>query len=186
VIEAGLGDLVTVYNQDYRDLDGVYDKLVSIEMIEGVGWRGLDKFFATCARLLRPDGTMALQAIVIEDRSYERAKTRDDLVKRLIFPGGCLPSIEAICRSITAASDLRVVHLEDIGRNYAETLRRWRGNLEANAGAVEALDLGESFRRLWHMYLCYCEAAFLERHVSDVQVILTRQDWRGRLGAGAT
>jgi len=182
VVDAGLGDLVTVCNQDYRDLDGVYDKLVSIEMIEAVGWRELDTFFSTCARLLRPDGTMALQAIVIEDRSYERAKTRHDLVKRLIFPNGCLPSIEAISRSTTAASDLRIVNLEDIGRHYAETLRRWRANLEVNAGAVEALGLGETFSRLWHMYLCYCEAAFLERHISDVQVILARQGWRGRLG----
>ena len=186
VVDAGVGDLVTVCNQDYRDLDGVYDKLVSVEMIEAVGWRQLDTYFATCARLLRPEGTMALQAIVIEDRSYERAKHRDDLIKRLIFPGGCLPSIGAISRSVTAASDLRVVQLEDIGRHYAETLRRWRANLEANAEPVEALGLGESFSRLWHIYLCYCEAAFLEHHVSDVQVILARPGWHGRLGNDAS
>jgi cyclopropane-fatty-acyl-phospholipid synthase len=185
VADAGLGDRVTVCNQDYRDLGGVYDKLVSIEMIEAVGWRQLDTFFATCARLLRPEGLMALQAIVIEDGSYERAKDHDDLVKRLIFPGGFLPSIEAISRSVTSSTDLRIVDLEDIGRHYAETLRRWRTNVEAHAAQIDDLGLGEAFSRLWHIYLCYCEAAFLERHVSDVQVILARATWRGPLGPGA-
>jgi cyclopropane-fatty-acyl-phospholipid synthase len=172
---------VTVCNDDYRDLGGIYDKLVSIEMIEAVGWRRLGTFFSTCAGLLRPDGLMALQAIVIDDRSYERAKGRDDLVKRLIFPGGFLPSIEAISRSITSHTDLRIVDLEDIGRHYAETLRRWRANVDANTEAVIALGLGEEFVRLWRLYLSYCEAAFLERHISDVQVVLARARWRGPL-----
>ena len=184
VADAGLGDRVTVCNQDYRDLGGTYDKLVSIEMIEAVGWRQLDTFFATCAGLLRPEGVMALQAIVIEDGSYERAKNRDDLVKRLIFPGGFLPSIEAITRSITSSTALRIIDLEDIGRHYAETLRRWRVNVEAHAEEIKELGLGEAFLRLWHIYLCYCEAAFSERHVSDIQVILTNAGWRGRLGSG--
>jgi cyclopropane-fatty-acyl-phospholipid synthase len=184
VVDTGLKDLVTVRNEDYRDLDGVYDKLVSIEMIEAVGWRQLDTFFLTCAGLIRPEGLMGLQAIVIDDRSYERSKGRDDLVKRLVFPGAFLPSIEAIARSITARTDLRIVDLEDIGRHYAETLRRWRENVEDNAGAVGALGLGEAFDRLWHIYLCYCEAAFLERHVSDVQIVLARSQWRGQLGQG--
>jgi cyclopropane-fatty-acyl-phospholipid synthase len=184
VADAGLGDRVTVCNQDYRDLGGVYDKLISIEMIEAVGWRQLDTFFSTCARLLRPEGLMALQAIVIEDGSYERAKDRDDLVKRLVFPGGFLPSIEAISRSVTSNTDLRIVDLEDIGRHYAETLRRWRANVEARAEQIHGLGLDEAFSRLWHIYLCYCEAAFLERHVSDVQVILARPAWRAPLGPG--
>jgi len=184
VADAGLGDRVTVCNQDYRDLGGTYDKLVSIEMIEAVGWRQLDTFFATCAGLLRPEGVMALQAIVIEDGSYERAKNRDDLVKRLIFPGGFLPSIEAITRSITSSTALRIIDLEDIGRHYAETLRRWRVNVEAHAEEIKELGLGEAFLRLWHIYLCYCEAAFSERHVSDIQVMLANAGWRGRLGLG--
>jgi cyclopropane-fatty-acyl-phospholipid synthase len=184
VVDAGLADRVTVCNEDYRDLAGVYDKLVSIETIEAVGWRQLGTFFATCAALIRPDGLMALQAIVIDDRSYERAKGRDDLVKRLVFPGGFLPSIEAISRSITSRSDLRIVDLEDIGRHYAETLRRWRANIDAHARDIDALGLGEAFSRLWRMYLCYCEAAFLERHVSDVQIVLARAGWRGSLGVG--
>ncbi len=184
VADAGLGDRVTVCNQDYRDLGGVYDKLVSIEMIEAVGWRQLDTFFSTCARLLRPEGIMALQAIVIEDGSYERAKDRDDLVKRLVFPGAFLPSIQAISRASTLSTDLRIVDLEDIGRHYAETLRRWRANVEANAEHIDDLGLGEAFSRLWHIYLCYCEAAFLERHVSDMQMILARPAWRAPLGPG--
>ena len=184
VADADLGDRITVCNQDYRDLDGTYDKLVSIEMIEAVGWRQLDTYFSTCARLLRPNGLMALQAIVIEDLSYERAKGHDDLVKRLIFPGGCLPSIEAISRSLASSTDLRIIDLEDIGQHYAETLRRWRANVDANAEKINDLGLGEAFRRLWHIYLCYCEAAFLERHVSDVQLVLARSGWRGPLASG--
>ena len=171
-------------NQDYRDLDGTYDKLVSIEMIEAIGWRQLNTFFSTCARLLRPNGLMALQAIVIEDGSYERAKAHDDLVKRLIFPGGFLPSIEAISRSIASSTDLHIIDLEDIGHHYAETLRRWRGNVDANAEEINDLGLGEAFSRLWHIYLGYCEAAFLERHVSDVQLVLARSGWRGPLAFG--
>ncbi len=181
VREAGLQDRVRVVNRDYREIGGVYDKLVSIEMIEAIGWRQQDTFFSTCARLLRPDGVMALQAIVIDDRSYERATTHRDFIKEMIFPGGFLPSIESIVRSSTASSDLRVVDLEDIGRHYAETLARWRANLDHNAHDVTALGLGERFRRLWRMYLCYCEGAFLERHVSDVQMVLTRGQWRAPL-----
>ncbi|MGC8509384.1 MAG: class I SAM-dependent methyltransferase [Acidimicrobiales bacterium] len=185
VHDAGLEDRVRVLHHDYRQLDGVFDKLVSIEMIEAIGWRQQDTFFSTCARLLRPDGVMALQAIVIDDRSYERATTHQDFIKALIFPGGFLPSIESMIRSATASSDLRVVDLEDIGRHYAETLARWRANLAAHADAVAALGLGERFRRLWHMYLCYCEGAFLERHVSDVQLVLARGQWRASLRANA-
>ncbi len=186
VAAAGLTERVRVLDRDYRELEGTFDKLVSIEMIEAIGWRQLDTFFATCARLLEPGGLMGLQAIVIDDRSYERAKRREDFIKRLVFPGGFLPSIEAMTRSSTRESDLRVVDLEDIGRHYAETLARWRAHLEARAGAVAELGLGEGFARLWRMYLCYCEAAFLERHVSDVQVVFARDRWRAALAPQPT
>lgn len=185
VVDAGLGSLVTVCNQDYRDLGGRFDKLVSIEMIEAIGWRQLDTFFTTCARLLRPEGLMGLQAIVIDDRSYERSKGHDDLIKSLVFPGSFLPSIEALARSIVGRTDLRIVDLEDIGRHYAETLRRWRERVDAGAAQVEAMGLGDRFLRLWRMYLSYCEAAFLERHISDVQVVLARSGWRAPLERGA-
>jgi len=177
----GLEHRVTVLNQDYRDLEGTFDKVVSVEMIEAIGWRQLDTYFKTCARLLSPTGLMALQAIVIDDKSYERAKTHDDFIREFIFPGGFLPSIEAMIRSITSFTDLRVVGLRDIGVHYAETLRRWGENLEKNADEVAALDMGEEFTRLWNFYLCYCEAGFLERHVSDVQLLLAGHQWRDQL-----
>ena len=183
VAEARLAHLIEVRNEDYRDLRGTYDKLVSIEMVEAIGWRQLDTYFATCAGLLKPDGVMALQAITIDDYSYERTKDRDDFIKHMIFPGGFLPSLEAIVRSSSTVSDLRVVDVEDIGRHYAETLVRWRSNLAAHDAEVRDLALGEEFSRMWHMYLCYCEAAFLERHISDVQMVLARSQWRPSLGA---
>ena len=174
VAHHGLADRVTVLGADYRDLEGRYDALVSIEMVEAVDWRRHDEFFATCARLLTDRGRMALQAITIADASYERAKLHDDFVRTMVFPGGCLPSISAIASSVARTSDLRIVDLQDIGPHYAETLRRWRSNLEGQRSAVERLGFDERFWRFWTLYLCYCEAAFMERHVSDVQLVLAR------------
>lgn len=183
VADAGLADRVTVLGRDYRDLEGSgrYDKLVSVEMIEAVDWRRHDEFFSVCADLLREDGLMALQAITLDDRSYERAKHHDDFIRSMIFPGGCIPSIEAISRSVRKATDLTIVDVEDIGRHYAETLRRWRQNLRAHTEELRAEGVDERFFRLWGMYLSYCEAAFLERHISDVQVVLAKPAWRGEL-----
>jgi len=182
----GLDHLVEVRNPDHRDVTGTYDKLVSIEMIEAVGWRQLDTYFSTCAKLLRPEGLMALQAVTINDFSYERAKNCDDFIKRMIFPSGFRPSLEVIVRSSSSVSDLRVVHLEDIGRHYAETLSRGRANLPAHAVDAEELTLGEEFDRMWRMYPCYCETAFLERHISDVQLVLARGQWPAPLGPSAS
>jgi cyclopropane-fatty-acyl-phospholipid synthase len=174
VAERGLSDRVTVLGADYRDVDGRYDALVSIEMIEAVDWRRHDQFFATCARLLTDRGRMALQAITIEDSSYERAKLHDDFIRSMVFPGGCLPSVSTIAASVARTSNLRLVDLHDIGLHYAETLRRWRANLEDQRPAVERLGFDQRFWRFWTFYLSYCEAAFVERHVSDVQLVLTR------------
>jgi len=174
VVGDGLADRVTVLNQDYRDLTGTYDKLVSIEMIEAVDWRQHDTFFRTCSGLLHERGLMALQAITVEDRSFERAKNGTDFVREYIFPGGCLPSLEAITRSVRRATPLVVVDVEDIGRHYAETLRRWRDNLAGRIDEVAALGLDERFRRLWEFYLCYCEGGFEERQLGDVQMLLTK------------
>ncbi len=179
----GLNDRIDIRNQDYRELTGTFDKLVSVEMIEAIGWRQLDTYFSTLARLVKDDGLVALQAIVIDDFSYERTKDAEDFIKNMIFPGGFLPSIEAIQSSVTAVSDLRLIHLEDIGRHYAETLRRWRENLAANQVAYDELGLGVKFARMWDMYLRYCEAAFLERHVSDVQLVFAKREWRSALAA---
>ena len=178
VVDEGLADRVTVLDHDYRDLTGTYDKLVSIEMIEAVDWRQHDTFFGTCAGLLRDDGLMALQAITVDDRSFERAKNGTDFVREYIFPGGCIPSIEAITRSLRRATPMTVFDVEDIGRHYAETLRRWDDNLAARTDEVAALGLDTRFQRLWQFYLCYCEGAFLERHISDVQMLLAMPDWR--------
>ena len=178
VVGEGLADRVTVLDLDYRDVGGTYDKLVSIEMIEAVDWRQYDTFFATCAGLVRDDGLMALQAITVEDRSFERAKNGTDFVREYIFPGGCIPSMEAVTRSLRRATPMVLVDVEDIGRHYAETLRRWHDNLAGRTDEMDALGLDVRFRRLWNFYLCYCEGAFLERHISDVQMVMAMPDWR--------
>jgi len=181
IANAGLTDRITVLNRDYRDLEGQYSHLVSIEMIEAVDWRLYDAFFATCSRLLRPDGRAALQCIVIDDREYERSKTRKDFIKQYVFPGGCLPSITAIAQAATRASDLRIVELEDIGRHYARTLADWRQRLEDRWLDARGMGFDDRFLRMWRFYFAYCEAGFLERRVSDVQVVLARAGWRGAL-----
>lgn len=179
VKERHLEDRVRVLGDDYRDLRGTYDALVSVEMIEAVDWRRHDEFFATCGRLLRPGGRMGLQAITIEEESYSRARFHDDFIRKLIFPGGTLPSLGSIVSSSARVTDLRPVDLHDIGPHYAETLRRWRANLEANEAQVAALGFDRPFRRLWDLYLSYCEAAFVERHISDVQMVLARPGRQG-------
>ncbi|MGH9072257.1 MAG: class I SAM-dependent methyltransferase, partial [Acidimicrobiales bacterium] len=181
VRSAGLADRITVVQSDYRDLAGTFDALVSIEMIEAVDWRDHDTFFGACSRLLAPGGLMGLQAIVIGDRSFERAKHSEDFLKRFIFPGSCIPSIGAIVASASCAGGLRVVDLEDIGRHYAETLARWRVAFDAAGEEHRRMGLDERFRRLWRFYLAYCEAGFLEAHVSDVQVVLAKPGWRAPL-----
>jgi cyclopropane-fatty-acyl-phospholipid synthase len=173
IAEAGLAHRVTVLDDDYRDLTGTFDKLVSIEMIEAVDWRDHDGFFDTCAGLLAPGGRAALQAIVIADESFERAKRHDDFIRAAIFPGGCLPSVASIHASARRAG-LRLVDLCDIGDHYPETLRRWRANVELHSCEVVSMGLGTEFRRLWDLYLTYCEAGFLEQHVRDVQVVLAK------------
>jgi cyclopropane-fatty-acyl-phospholipid synthase len=176
--EAGLDHLVTVRNDDYRDLHGQWDKVVSIEMIEAVGWRQYRTFFEACAGSLRPNGLMALQAIVIDDARYERAKRVDDFIKAVVFPGSCIPSVGALVATTTGATDLRVVGLEDIGAHYAETLHRWRARFLGNRRAIAELGFDEPFLRTWDLYLAYCEAGFLERRISDVQMILAKPGWR--------
>jgi cyclopropane-fatty-acyl-phospholipid synthase len=174
VREAGLEDRVTVLLQDYRELSGTYDKLVSIEMIEAVGWQYFQTFFRRCSELLREDGVMLLQAITIDDRAYEVEKGGRSFINTYIFPGGCLPSMEVIRRSVARASDLRVAHLEDITSHYATTLERWRERFLAAAERVAELGYDERFRRLWELYLSWCEGGFRERRIQDVQVLLAK------------
>jgi cyclopropane-fatty-acyl-phospholipid synthase len=184
VADEGLDHLVTVLGEDYRKLTGTYDALVSIEMIEAVDWREHDRFFATCGRLLRPGGRMALQAIVLPDQRYERAKTTQDFIKRHVFPGGCLPSVEAMVRSTSRSTDLALTDLEDMGSHYAMTLTRWRERLFKHEAELADLEVDEAFLRLWDFYFSYCEGAFAERYVSVVQAVFARPDWRATRTAG--
>jgi cyclopropane-fatty-acyl-phospholipid synthase len=178
VKEAGLDDLVTVLRDDYRDLRGTYDRLVSIEMVEALDWRHYDRYFRTCSELLAPSGLMALQAIVIADQLFERAKLTEDFVKRYVFPGSCIPSVAAIVDSVARTTDLRLVALDDIGHHYAETLRRWRNAFAEHEPEIGALGIDETTQRLFEFYLCYCEAAFAERRIGDVQCIFAKPGWR--------
>lgn len=172
---AGLADRITVLLEDYRDLEGRYDKLVSIEMIEAIGHRQHDEFFRRCAARLVPGGRMLLQSITIADRRYERARDEVDFIKRHVFPGCCIPAVGALARSIAATGELRLVQLEDIGPHYATTLAHWRRNFRAGIERVRALGYPESFIRMWEFYLCYCEAGFAERTLGDVQMLMTRE-----------
>jgi cyclopropane-fatty-acyl-phospholipid synthase len=174
----GLEDRITLLLEDYRDLEGEYDKLVSIEMIEAVGARYLDTYMAKCCSLLRPDGAMLLQAITIQDQFYEQALRTVDFIQRFIFPGSFIPSVTAIADSVRRVTDFRVFNLEDIGPHYARTLREWRERFIRNLPAVRRLGYPESFVRLWEYYLCYCEGGFAERQLGDVQMLLTRPGCR--------
>jgi cyclopropane-fatty-acyl-phospholipid synthase len=174
----GLEDHVTVLKKDYRDLHGLFDKLVSIEMIEAVGHQYLDTFFKQCSRLLRPDGIMTLQAIVIKDQAHQEHLRSVDFIGKYIFPGGCLPSVASICQSLARSSDFRVLHLEELSVHYVATLRAWRDRFWDNIAAVRALGFGEQFIRMWNYYFCYCEAAFLERRVNVVLMTLGKPDCR--------
>jgi cyclopropane-fatty-acyl-phospholipid synthase len=174
VEDAGLADRVTVLCQDYRDLQGCFDKLVSIEMIEAVGHDFLDNFFEACSRLLKPEGMMLLQAITITDQEYERARRAVDFIQHYIFPGGFLPSLAAITATVARVTDLRLFHLEDIGSHYANTLRHWRGRFRGNLERVRAQGFSDTFIRMWEFYLCYCEGGFAERAISAVQMLFTK------------
>ncbi len=178
--EAGLSDRVTVLLEDYRDLVGRYDKVVSIEMIEAVGHHYYETFFRRCSDLLKPDGQMLLQAIVIEDHRYEQARRSVDFIKHFIFPGSCIPSIGAICGAVAHATDLRLYDLEDIGAHYVLTLKAWRQRLTAHAERVQALGFPKSFLRMWEFYLCYCEGGFAERSISDVHMLFVKPQCRPR------
>lgn len=172
--EAGLEDRIELLFQDYRRLEGQYDKLVSVEMIEAVGHQYYDEFFKVCAALLKPEGTMALQAITISDQRFDAASRSVDFIQRHIFPGSCIPSVTALCSSMTSASDLRLTDLEDIGPHYVTTLALWRENLLERWDDAKALGYSDEFLRLWEFYFCYCEGGFAERQISDVHMMLAR------------
>ena len=152
-------------------------------MIEAVGWENYGVFFGKCADLLKSNGLMVLQAITIRDQDYDHAKRSVDFIKRYIFPGGCLPSVAAMTSVAQRFTDLQLIHLQDIGRHYAHTLRAWRSRFESNLDQIVRLGYDRRFTRLWRFYLCYCEAGFLERAVSDVHALFAKPNYRRELGA---
>lgn len=181
---AGLTDRVTLLLQDYRELGGRYDKLVSIEMIEAVGHQYFDAYFKKCGELLERDGLMLLQGITIADQRYAAARDSVDFIKRYIFPGCCIPSLSVLANSVARMTDMRVFDVEDIGPHYATTLKCWRENLMGNLEQVHALGYSGTFVRMWEFYLCYCEAGFAERVLGDAQMLLMKPGARpGRVVA---
>ena len=169
-----LSDRVTVLLEDYRDLTGRYDKLVSIEMIEAVGDEFLDNYFAVCSRLLKPNGLFVLQGITIADQLHAGYVRRVDFIQKYIFPGGCLPSVTRIGESITRSTDLRLFHLEDFAPHYARTLSCWRDRFRERLQEVRALGFDERFIRMWEYYLAYCEAGFLSGNIDVRQVVFAK------------
>ncbi len=169
--QAGLSHRITLLKQDYRKLEGQFDKLVSIEMIEAVGHEYLGKFFETCSALLKPSGKMLLQAITIADGRYEKYRKSVDFIQKYIFPGGCLPSIAVMSEHFAKRTDMVIDDIEDIGLHYARTLHDWRQSFEANWPELVDLGYSETFRRLWLFYFCYCEGAFRERVISTHHLV---------------
>jgi cyclopropane-fatty-acyl-phospholipid synthase len=178
VAEAGLQDQVTLLLQDYRDLHGQYDKLVSIEMVEAIGARYLDTYFSQLGRLLKPDGLALLQAITIEDHRYQQALRSVDFIKRHVFPGSFIPSIAALLSSKGRNSDLALLQLDDFGISYALTLQAWRERFLSRSNHVRALGYDERFIRMWEFYLCYCEGGFRERSIGVAQLLLAKPGHR--------
>lgn len=178
VAAAGLGDRVEVLLEDYRDLKGRYDKLVSIEMVEAIGHQYLETYFATAARLLKDDGMALVQAITIEDHRYRQALRSVDFIKRFIFPGSFIPALSVLLGAAATAGDLRAFNVEDIGPSYALTLKSWRERFLARLSDVRALGYDERFIRMWEFYLAYCEGGFRERSIGDVQLLFVKPGCR--------
>jgi len=175
---AGLEDRVEVLMADYRELDGTYDKVVSVEMIEAVGADFLETYLETIRDRLAPEGLALIQAITIEDYRYDNALKSVDFIKRYIFPGSFIPSISAIAAAMRRATDLGLLELFDFGESYALTLRHWRERFEAEWDALAGMGFDEAFRRRWRFYLAYCEGGFRERAISDVQLLLAAPGYR--------
>ncbi len=176
VQQAGLQDRIELLLEDYRDLRGSYDKLVSIEMIEAIGSDQYDTYFSQCTRLLKPGGRMLIQAITIADEQYAYAQKNVDFIQRYIFPGSCLPSLAVMKATIARVSDMRVTGVDDIGRDYALTLNHWRRNFFEHIDEVVAMGYPEEFIWMWEFYLCYCEGGFIERAISDVHLVAQKPD----------
>ncbi|PSV97029.1 SAM-dependent methyltransferase [Photobacterium iliopiscarium] len=178
VKQAGLEDKITLLLEDYRDLTGQYDKLVSIEMIEAVGKQYLSTYIKKCQSLLKPNGLLAIQAITIVDQRYESYSKDVDFIQKHIFPGGFLPSISVLQSQLTSHSDFVTRDIKDIGLDYAKTLADWHVAFNRNSEALNQYGYDERFMRMWRYYFCYCEGGFLERSISTIQLVASRPQWR--------
>ena len=179
VEEAGVADRVEIVCEDYRNLQGQYDRLVSIEMIEAVGHQFLPTYFQQCSRLLKNDGEMLIQAITIPDQFYDDYRKSIDFIQRYIFPGGCLPCLSAMANAIKGSTDLQLVGLDDYTPHYARTLQLWRARFLEQLDAVHQLGLDARFTRMWDYYLAYCEAGFRERMTGLLQLHFAKPTARG-------
>ncbi|MCO4794860.1 MAG: class I SAM-dependent methyltransferase [Bacteriovoracaceae bacterium] len=172
--KANLQDKVTILLQDYRDLSGQFDKVVSVEMIEAVGHEYLPQYFQTIDRLLKNDGVAVIQAITSPDSRYDSFRTGVDFIQKHIFPGSLLPSVGAMVGAFQKETTLQLHNLRDIGLSYAKTLAAWRSKVEKKRPEIRELGMNDQFFSKWNYYLCYCEAAFVERNISTVQVTLIK------------
>lgn len=179
---------ITLLREDYRNLRGQFDHIVSIEMFEAVGFDYYDTFFQACDRLLRPGGTMLLQTITIVEQAFDSYRRRSDWIQKYIFPGAELASVSEVLRSLARVTSMSLFHAEEIGTHYARTLAEWRSRFLSALPEVRALGFDERFERMWLYYLSYCEGAFLERHIGDMQLLLAKnhnpqplfgEPWRG-------
>ena len=169
-----LTDKITVVLKDYRLLEGQFDKIVSIEMLEAVGHKFLEVYFKKCNELLKKDGILALQVITCPDSRYESLRNGVDWIQKHIFPGSLLPSVSAINTAINNTGTLTMVDLKDMGLHYSKTLAIWRGQFNAHLSEVKKMGFDEQFIRKWNYYLCYCEAAFEMRNISVMQLVYSR------------
>jgi cyclopropane-fatty-acyl-phospholipid synthase len=178
ITKLGLEDKITVLLQDYRNLEGQFDKLVSIEMIEAVGHHYFTDYFAKCSSLVKPHGLFFLQGIMIAEQRYTLARDSVDFIKRYIFPGCCIPALSEIIKCIRNNTDYNIVTVDDITLDYAKTLRAWRENFVAQLEAIKQQGFDQEFIRKWIYYFCYCEAGFLERRLSNMQILFHKPEYR--------
>lgn len=178
IAELGLSDRIEVRLQDYRKVEGLYDKIVTVEMLEAVGHDYFEDFFSMCNRVLKRNGIMAHQIITCPDSRYESFRKGVDFIQKHIFPGSLIPSVARINQAINRTSDMFLFELEDIGRNYDRTLMTWQKGFEENLDSIRSMGYGESFIRKWKYYFSYCAAAFHMRNISVVQVVYVRPNNR--------
>lgn len=173
VLEKGLEDKITLLLKDYRDLEGQFSKVVSIEMVEAVGHEYLEEYFETCSKLTAEDGLFLMQVITIPDQRYHSARKEIDFIKRYIFPGSCIPSIEKIMNCLGNKTDYRLVGMDEYASHYAKTLNQWHNNLMKHEEQIKEM-FSTDFLRMWQFYFSYCEGGFSERVIGSSQMLFAK------------